>query len=275
MPASLRTIFKSAGQRLVPNRLKERLFRFSITLMDDEQRDELRREYQIASMESSFRNLRRAGFRPRGVIDVGAYTGDWTRFVKSIFPDAVVLMVEAQPSKESPLAATAAAFPGTVSYEIALLGPENRSDVPFFELETGSSVLEEQSGIARRVTRQPMCRLDELASRKLSGAVDLLKLDVQGFELEVLRGAPTLLTQAEAVLCEVSLIPINRGAPLLADVVRFMEEHDFVTYDICSFIRRPLDNALWQTDVIFVRRSSPLVAEARLDRNLESASASV
>ena len=59
---------------------------------------------------------------------------------------------------------------------------------------------------------------------------------------------------------EVSLLRVNEGAPLLADVLQFMGERGFRAYDICSFIRRPLDNALWQSDFIFVRETSPLLA---------------
>jgi hypothetical protein len=62
---------------------------------------------------------------------------------------------------------------------------------------------------------------------------------------------------------EVSLIEINKGAPLVADVVAFMEREDYRLYDLCSFMRRPFDDALWQIDALFAHGSSDLVASQR------------
>jgi len=62
---------------------------------------------------------------------------------------------------------------------------------------------------------------------------------------------------------EVSLIEINEGAPLGADIVEFMSRTDYRLYDICSFMRRPYDDALWQIDALFVHEESALVASQR------------
>jgi hypothetical protein len=88
----------------------------------------------------------------------------------------------------------------------------------------------------------------------------LLKLDVQGFELEVLRGGRRTLELSEVVIMEVSLLPYNDGAPLFADVVAFMNEEGFVLFDFCGQLRRESDRVLFQTDVPFARRGSHLRA---------------
>ena len=51
---------------------------------------------------------------------------------------------------------------------------------------------------------------------------------------------------------------------MLHEVLHFMKQRNFVTYDICSFLRRPLDHALWQIDIIFLREDSKLWGESRL-----------
>jgi len=81
---------------------------------------------------------------------------------------------------------------------------------------------------------------------------------VQGGELDVLDGAPKLLKKAEFVFLETSLFETYRGAPLLHDVVAFMNQSGFVLYDIADLLHRPLDNALIQADLAFVPASSPL-----------------
>lgn len=261
MQSQLKRTVKWAGEHLVPTGVRRALLRGAFSLMPEAQQDETRRSFQMASVEWSLRNMRALGFRPRRVVDVGAYVGNWTRMAKSIFPEARVLMLEAQPSKEPEMRRACDEYPpGEVSYRITLLGPEEREGVRFYELETGSSVLSEQSSIARTEVTYPMRTLDGvLAGAGFAGA-DLLKLDVQGYELEVLKGASETLAGAEAVLMEVSLLRVNEGAPLVRDVLNFMGERGFRAYDICSFIRRPLDYALWQSDFIFVRENSPLLA---------------
>ncbi len=86
----------------------------------------------------------------------------------------------------------------------------------------------------------------------------LLKLDVQGFELQVLSGGTETLRRSGAVIMEASLLPYNEGAPLFADVVAYMQEQSFVVFDFCGQSRRQTDSALFQTDIAFVPVDSPL-----------------
>ncbi len=55
-------------------------------------------------------------------------------------------MVEANPEKQPRLEAIAARSGPSVRLRMALLGPESRSDVPFYAMEAGSSVLPENTG---------------------------------------------------------------------------------------------------------------------------------
>ena len=233
--------------------------------MTESERDGVRQSFQMASVEWSLRHIKQLGFQPSQIIDVGAYVGGWTRMVKSIFPEANVLMIEAQQQREADLQRVSTEFPGAVTYRIRLLGANHQERAGFYELETGSSVLFEQSSIARRKVEYEMCTLDEVAAEARFEEVSFLKLDVQGYELEVLKGADRTLSNVEVIFMEVSLLGVNKGAPLLNEVVQFMAARRFRVYDICSFIRRPLDNALWQSDFLFVKEGSRLLASESFD----------
>jgi len=215
------------------------------------------------NMALSLRNLARLGFHPRFVVDVGAYEGHWTALCKTYFPEADVLMVEAQPSKAATLSAFAAQYGGQVTTEIALLGPVDGLSVSFHEMETGSSVLAENSPAARSTSQRTTVALDGLL-RSRSQRVDYLKLDVQGYELEVLKGAPKALAEAEFVLMETSLMPVNQGCPTFAEVVGFMDSQGFRVFDLCDQGRRR-DGVLWQVDLLFMKRSSSLAPEPSID----------
>ena len=93
----------------------------------------------------------------------------------------------------------------------------------------------------------------------------LLKLDVQGHEMEVLKGATIALAAAEVCLLEVTLLDLGYDTPLLLDTMQFMHAKGFQAYDISHFIRRPFDKALHQLDMFFVKINSPLIADKRWD----------
>jgi FkbM family methyltransferase len=222
--------------------------------------ERLKLQQGVLSMWGSLQNLRSNGFSPRTVIDVGAWIGDWTEHVHAIFPDAHFLMLEANPAKRPGLEAIAARLGPSVQVRMALLGPESRPDVPFYAMEAGSSVLPEDTNFERKQLALQMSTLDELSgASSLEGPV-LLKVDVQGYELEVLRGGAKTLARSEVVLLEVSLLEYNQGAPLMPEVVAFMNSAGFVPYDVCGQFRRETDAALCQIDIMFVRRDSALRA---------------
>ncbi len=95
----------------------------------------------------------------------------------------------------------------------------------------------------------PIVTLDELLTREGYASPELVKLDIQGFELEALRGAGGSVRSAEMFIMEVSLFEFLPDSPLLAEVVAFMDERNFVVYDVAGFARRELDGALGQLDL--------------------------
>ena len=217
----------------------------------------------VVAHEPTMRHLAEAGYRPDCIIDVGAYKGEWSTMAASIFPDREILMIDGNPARRPDLDACTASLGGVTVGEIALLGADAGTTVPFYEIGTGSSVYRELTNLDKQVHELPLHRLDDVADsffthigRRPSNV--LMKVDVQGYELEVLAGAPKLLDNVGALVLELSLIPYNEGAPLAHDVIRWLEERGFVTYDICDLHRRETDGALFQMDFVFVPTTSTL-----------------
>jgi FkbM family methyltransferase len=240
----------------VPERVHNDLFRLSSARVNDH----LKHRYATGlSMWWSLENIRRCGFQPRSVIDIGAFIGDWTQQVRTIWPNAQYLMIEPQSNKQERLRGMCNDL---VALEKALLG-STESEAVSFQMDDlgGSSVLEQVQDKCEKSASLPMTTLDRIVDRrKLPGPI-LLKADVQGYEVEVLRGANETLRNVEVVLLEVALLPFNIGAPLFADVVSFMAERRFLVYDFCHVFRRQSDEAAFQVDVIFVREDSALRSE--------------
>jgi FkbM family methyltransferase len=97
-------------------------------------------------------------------------------------------------------------------------------------------------------------RLDDI----IDEPVHLLKLDVQGAELDVLRGAERLLKDILVIHSEVEFYPIYRGQPLFDSVFEFLTSHDFEIFDLLRQTKysyqgadEQLERLLW-AEAIFV-----------------------
>ena len=208
---------------------------------------------------ATYERLQENGLAPDGIIDIGANRGDWSRSVRAIFPKCPILMVEAQTSLEPQLARACREI-DRAQYRIALLGPAEGEERAFFEMGTGSSLLPENSNVARTQTVSVTRTLDTLAGEAMPGAQAIfLKLDVQGAELMILAGAAATLERCAAVQLEVALLPYNAGAPLLDEVVAFMAQRSLLVTEVSGF-SRPGDH-LVQIDLVFARAGSPLRPE--------------
>lgn len=208
----------------------------------------------LSHEEAAYRRLLQKGWRPGAIVDVGAYQGDWTRLARRLFPDAPILMVEAQEGKAAGLRMLASELEN-IAFASAVLGSSPGLEVTFYEMGTGSSYFPEQSNAPRTERTYVTRTLDELASDL--PAPLFLKADVQGAELEVLAGGTETLERCELVQLEVALLPYNRGAPNLLDVLEYMDERGFVPLDISGF-SRPNGVDLVQIDILFAPRTSDL-----------------
>ena len=114
----------------------------------------------------------------------------------------------------------------------------------------------------------PMSPLDKLITQRQMPWPDLIKLDLQGFELDALRGSEQCLQHGQAVLLEVSFFEIQKGMSLAGEVIDFMRQRGFRIYDILALWHRPLDGALAQGDFLFLKEGHPLLRDESWERQI-------
>ena len=213
-------------------------------------------------MYRSLVRLRDLGFAPTGILDVGAYEGHFSRGAREIFTDAYILMIDALTEKEPMLAKTCQEV-GNADYLIAMLG-ENEAEVTSFFvvntelrpdlIKTGSSKYKENARFPTEKRTLPQYTLANVLVDR-SRSFELLKLDVQGAELDVLKGLAGHLSMVEVILMEISLVEYNEGAPLIDVVLHELSQMGFLLYDIADEFRA-FGGRLMQIDGLFVRPKS-------------------
>jgi FkbM family methyltransferase len=208
---------------------------------------------QRSTMAGALAQLAKQGLAPRVVIDVGAGSG--TAELYKAFPRAHHLLIEPLHEFESSLRDVLTRFQGEYVLAVASDAPGSATLNVHARDLYGSSLFHEAEGAyADGTPRQvPAVTIDQLVSERSLQGPFLLKADVQGAELKALRGATETLRQAEAVILEVLLFGTLLGGPQMADVIAYMKSTGFVPYDIFGALYRPLDNALSQVDMVFVR----------------------
>ena len=199
--------------------------------------------------------LKSIGFNPEFILDVGANIGDWSRLIKEVYPASKVFMIEGSETCSADLETT-----GNL-YTISLVGKQN-SMAEYFENSkgTGNSIYRERSRYfsSTKSHTKPIRTLDTLMAGH--PAVQMLKLDIQGAELDALMGAERVLESVEVILLEISLINYNEGAPLALDTFSYLNERGFDLFDLIDFTSFPTlgESFLGQVDFIVVRRNSSL-----------------
>jgi FkbM family methyltransferase len=105
----------------------------------------------------------------------------------------------------------------------------------------------------------PVERLDDLAAPLLpvDGPV-FLKIDTQGYELEVLRGAEKTIDRTVAIQVELSLAPMYDGAPTFLEMVGYLQDKGFEIFNLAPAFKDKRTGRMLQLDGFFVRSSLQL-----------------
>ena len=178
------------------------------------------------------------------VVDIGANRGQFSLVARWCFPQARILAFE-------PLLGAVAKFSRVfavddrVTLNAVAIGPkaEQRS-LHVSRSDDSSSLLpitERQSRLfpgteEQRVTDVTVAPLGDFVDARDVCRPALLKLDVQGFELEALKGCESLLGVFDAIYVECSFIELYRGQALLADVINWLYDRGFRlqgAYNLC------------------------------------------
>jgi FkbM family methyltransferase len=195
------------------------------------------------------------------LVDIGANEGSWTSDVLRIFPGAEVIAAEPGPQPRAVLEERFANHPNV------LIDPRAVSDTTgtaafhvtrwsvFSSLLAPSANLHELYGATESSTEElDTVQVDTVTLDQLVGDrhVSILKLDVQGGELAVLRGGREALKRTDCVLVEILFVEHYEGDTTFAGIHAAMVEEGFQLMDISRPYREGHGPALW-ADACYAR----------------------
>lgn len=202
--------------------------------------------------------VKRQGIRPSQIIDIGASDGKWTRDCLKVFPDAKYFLVDPL-EKNSVLLNKLHQTKPQVKVWQGALGPRHGQLDLYIHGDQSSFFASEYSQSNEMSTRTVKVRtLDSFMEDSTIQQPDMIKADVQGFEIEVLKGAEKCLENTELLLLEVSYRRIYQNGPLAHEIISYVGSRGFRIFDICSYVKRPLDGELAYSDILFAKDDSKL-----------------
>lgn len=202
--------------------------------------------------------------KPDVVVDVGANSGQFAELVMACGFEGKVISFEAVPEIYRELQRRAGR--GTSNWKIgrctAVGAQDGEIDINVAGNLASSSVLPmlkrhveaaPQSAYSGSV-RVPLSRLDSLVGSDIPQKGEVfLKVDTQGYELQVLRGGEELLKRVTALQVELSTMPLYDGAPSLLEMLLYIDERGFKIFGMVPELFSRATGQLLQVNGVFVR----------------------
>lgn len=206
-------------------------------------------------------NCKRAGLAPATVFDIGVGRG--TPWLYEAFPEARLILFEALDDFEPDLQRICATR--NAEYHLTALGAAPGSaEIRIPNVKTGASLKErtpawqQRVGTAAGETRRTI-RVDTLDryEERYPGPF-VIKLDVEGFEQEVLQGGRRALTRTDLILAEAAVIPRHVGDTTIASLAACLSDLGFDLLDLVECSQTGLGRGIAFVDLALARRGSDL-----------------
>jgi len=197
------------------------------------------------------------GWRPKCIYDIGANEGKWTRSMSMTF-DCDFVCFEANDKHKKP-----SFLSNRHKWYNAVLSHTSGLEVEFYDVidrdpnrkGTGDSYYKEMTGIYTDLKPRTMVTetLDEIVERDALQYPDFIKIDTQGSEVDIFRGATNVLKNTGVIHVEMPILEYNRGAPKFNDYIDCLSENDFYPVALDE-VHRSSDYII-QIDMCFMRRN--------------------
>lgn len=197
-------------------------------------------------------NLKQLGYVPDTILDIGAYHGHWTDTMKTIYPDASYYLFEAI---DYPELKRFDNISNIFVYNVVL--NDKIDTVNWYQMKnTGDSMFREKTQFFNNceIIKRETIDLNSFILNKLTSKNILVKIDCQGAEIPILKGASNILKNTDFIIMELPLFgQYNEGVGSFQDHIIFMDSIGFIPYDIME--KHYFNNFVMQIDMMFINKN--------------------
>ena len=208
-----------------------------------------------------FHRMGKKGLDVRHVVDVGAHRAGWSRDAREVWPSAAFTLIEPLEELGPDLKRFIAESPdgkatwihagaGAMDGELTFTALPDKPDAGTFRMSETES---QAAGGSRRSV--PVRTLDSICAG--APAPEIVKIDAEGLDIDVLRGASTLIGKTEVFFVELPMFEFFDNQSLHS-ILEFMRNAGYEPFDITDMNRRPSDGALGLIEVAFAKRNGVL-----------------
>lgn len=198
-------------------------------------------------------------YQPRTILDIGANEGQFARIARTLCPQAAVVCFEPLADCFAALQAGVAQEPQVTAWQYALGSRNETTTIHRSEFSPSSSLLPmgevHQREFPHTAETAPelieVRRLDDVACELDFPSPVIAKIDVQGFECEVLDGGRETLSECAALIVELSCDRLYEGQPLFDDVYAQLKDLGFEYRGNVDQMLSPNDGRILQCDGLF------------------------
>jgi FkbM family methyltransferase len=200
-------------------------------------------------------------YRFRSILDVGANEGQFAEKILCVFPHAEVHCFEPLPEVYEKLKFNFKDRDNLRCYNYALGAARGEMTMQRNEYSPSSSLLEMLDlhksnfdfAIKSEPTKIQIRTLDSFFEGPIAGPL-LLKIDVQGYEMPVLKGGGAVLQQANVIIIETSFYPLYKGQPLFEDIYFYLTSKGFRYVGNIEQLESPQNHQVLQADAVFIKK---------------------
>ena len=192
------------------------------------------------------------------IYDIGANIGTWTLLAKSIFPAAAIHAFEPLKSHIDEFLSSCNGLSNVHIHAYGVGNKESSELINVSSFSDSSSLLKatplefEQYGIKELRQETVMVkRIEDLINAQQIPVPDIIKLDIQGFELEAIKGVGDYLAKVKYIICEVSFQQFYYGQASFLEIASYLNTHGFDIYAFGNNV--PSGKRLYQADLLFKR----------------------
>ena len=206
-----------------------------------------------------FIELARDSYKLKVAYDIGANVGSWTQLAKALVPELEVHGFEPIPKFQEKYIRATKNIPNTSLHKVGLGNSDKEATMCFAGDATSFYELGPlltsffPSVVKSGEETVNMVRLDDYVEKNHLPFPDIMKLDIEGYEVEALKGAVKCMAHCKYLILEVSFVERHIGQPLFPEVVYFLAQHGF---HILSFpVQMHTAQKIYWTDVLFENRN--------------------